>query len=141
MGSPRGDRLGGLGYYAPTVVRATEAAEAGYRGARETRASTRRKEGLNVSAGSDNTAANAENIVYDISGGGQFRLADFKRKKAGLIANHIVDDGSVSWHADPFKRLKELQARYGDRRRRAQTDRLCYAECQCSSCLEGRESV
>ena len=56
-----------------------------------------------------------EDFVYDISGGGQFRLADFKGKKAVLITNHIVDDGSVSWHADPFKRLKELQARYGDR--------------------------
>ena len=56
-----------------------------------------------------------EDFVYDISGGGQFRLADFKGKKAVLIVNHIVDDGSVSWHADPFKRLKELQARYTDR--------------------------
>ena len=52
-----------------------------------------------------------EDFVYDISGGGQFRLADFKGRKAVLIANHIVDDGSVSWHADPFKRLKELQAK------------------------------
>ena len=56
-----------------------------------------------------------EDFVYDISGGGQFRLADFKGRKAVLIANHIVDDGSVSWHADPFKRLKELQAKYKDR--------------------------
>ncbi len=56
-----------------------------------------------------------EDFVYDISGGGQFRLADFKGKKAVLITNHIVDDGSVSWHADPFKRLKELQAMYKDR--------------------------
>ena len=56
-----------------------------------------------------------EDFVYDISGGGQFRLADFRGKKAVLITNHIVDDGSVSWHADPFKRLKELQAMYRDR--------------------------
>ena len=56
-----------------------------------------------------------EDFVYDISGGGQFRLADFRGKKAVLITNHIVDDGSVSWHADPFKRLKELQAEYRDR--------------------------
>ncbi len=55
-----------------------------------------------------------EDFVYDISGGGQFRLADFKGKKAVLLANHIVDDGSTSWHADPFKRLKQLQAKYGD---------------------------
>ena len=56
-----------------------------------------------------------EDFVYDISGGGQFRLADFRGKKAVLITNHIVDDGSVSWHTDPFKRLKELQAMYRDR--------------------------
>lgn len=56
-----------------------------------------------------------EDFVYDVSGGGQFRLADFKGKKAVLITNHIVDDGPVSCHSDPFKRLKQLQAKYQDR--------------------------
>ena len=56
-----------------------------------------------------------QDFVYDISGGGQFRLADFKGRKAVLITNHIVDDGSVSWHPDPFKRLQELQSMYKDR--------------------------
>ena len=32
-----------------------------------------------------------EDFVYDISGGGQFRLADFRGKKAVLITNHIVE--------------------------------------------------
>jgi uncharacterized protein len=56
-----------------------------------------------------------EDFVYDISGDGHFRLADFKGKKAVLIANHSVEDGSVSWHADPFKRLKHLRDEYEDR--------------------------
>ena len=56
-----------------------------------------------------------EDFVYDVYGGGQFRLADFKGKKAVLIANHIVDDPDVSYLPDPFKRLKQLQAEYRDR--------------------------
>ena len=53
-----------------------------------------------------------DDFAYDVAGGGTFRLADFKGKKAVLITSHLVDDGPVSWLPDPFKRLQELQASY-----------------------------
>jgi len=56
----------------------------------------------------------APDLEYELAGGGKLRLSEL-RGKSVLIANHLVDDGPVSWLPDPFKRLKELQARYRDR--------------------------
>jgi len=53
-------------------------------------------------------------LVYGIHAGGTFRLSDYRGKKAVLIANHLVDDGPVSWLPRPFERLKWFQNRYRD---------------------------